>query len=562
MAVNLFISLSLAVVFAVIVSGFMRVLKQPLIVGYIFTGIIVGPYFFNLFSTNEIFETLSQLGIAFLLFMVGMHLNPRAIKEVGKVSLVTGIGQIIFTSIIGFLISLALGFSILVSVYISIALTFSSTIIITKLLYDKKDIDSLYGKIAIGFLIVQDLVAIIILMVVSSYSDGASLNLWTTLLRGLIILFLLFAFSFFVLPKLVKRAAKSSEFLVLFSVGWALAIASLFHYLNFSLEIGALLAGMALSLSPFSAEISSKMKPLRDFFIVLFFIIIGSQIVFLHVAQNILPIILFSLFILIGNPLIVMIIMKYFGYTKRTGFFAGLTVAQISEFSIILVALGVSVGHLTSEILSMVTMIGLITITGSTYLILYSNSIYQRISKYLSIFEKNKINGDKKFLKKNYDSLLFGYNRTGFDILKTLVKLKKNYLVVDFNPDTIAVLKKFKIPSLYGDAEDSELLNELNLDKTELVVSTVPDYKTNILLMEFIRRANPKAVVIMRAENFDEAIELYKKGADYILTPAFLGGEHISKMIDKFKINKKEYEKEKEKHLKRLGEVLKKEKVI
>ena len=562
MAVNLFISLSLAVVFAVIVSGFMRVLKQPLIVGYIFTGIIVGPYFFNLFSTNEIFETLSQLGIAFLLFMVGMHLNPRAIKEVGKVSLVTGIGQIIFTSIIGFLISLALGFSILVSVYISIALTFSSTIIITKLLYDKKDIDSLYGKIAIGFLIVQDLAAIIILMVVSSYSDGASLNLWTTLLRGLIILSLLFAFSFFVLPKLVKRAAKSSEFLVLFSVGWALAIASLFHYLNFSLEIGALLAGMALSLSPFSAEISSKMKPLRDFFIVLFFIIIGSQIVFLHVAQNILPIILFSLFILIGNPLIVMIIIKYFGYTKRTGFFAGLTVAQISEFSIILVALGVSVGHLTSEILSMVTMIGLITITGSTYLILYSNSIYQRISKYLSIFEKKKINGDKKFLKKNYDAILFGYNRTGFDILKTLVKLKKNYLVVDFNPDTIAVLKKFKIPSLYGDAEDSELLNELNLDKTELVVSTVPDYKTNILLMEFIRRANPKAVVIMRAENFDEAIELYKKGADYILTPAFLGGEHISKMIDKFKINKKEYEKEKEKHLKRLGEVLKKEKVI
>jgi len=388
------------------------------------------------------------------------------------------------------------------------------------------------------------------------------LNLWTTLLRGLIILSLLFAFSFFVLPKLVKRAAKSSEFLVLFSVGWALAIASLFHYLNFSLEIGALLAGMALSLSPFSAEISSKMKPLRDFFIILFFIIIGSQIVFLHIAQNILPIILFSLFILIGNPLIVMIIMKYFGYTKRTGFFAGLTVAQISEFSIILVALGVSVGHLTSEILSMVTMIGLITITGSTYLILYSNSIYQRISKYLSIFEKKKINGDKKFLKKNYDALLFGYNRTGFDILKTLVKLKKNYLVVDFNPDTIAVLKKFKIPSLYGDAEDSELLNELNLDKTELVVSTVPDYKTNILLMEFIRRANPKAVVIMRAENFDEAIELYKKGADYILTPAFLGGEHISKMIDKFKINKKEYEKEKEKHLKRLGEVLKKEKVI
>ena len=193
-------------------------------------------------------------------------------------------------------------------------------------------------------------------------------------------------------------------------------------------------------------------------------------------------------------------------------------------------------------------------------MIIYSKELYNYSSKVLSFFWKNNVRENKKLFKRKYDAILFGYNRTGFEILTALTKLKKHYLVVDFNPDTISALNKFRIPSLYGDAEDLEFLNELKLDKIELAISTIPEYETTFLLIESIRLVNPNAVIIVRAENINEALEFYEKGADYVLTPQFLGGEHIAKMIKSIKTNKKGYEKEKEKHLKRINEVLKKDK--
>ena len=195
--------------------------------------------------------------------------------------------------------------------------------------------------------------------------------------------------------------------------------------------------------------------------------------VFGNIGDLIIPAIIFSLFILIGNPLIVMILMGFLGYKKKTGFQAGFTVAQISEFSLILIALGVSVGHLTGEILSLVTIIGLITISGSTYLILYSNKLYPYFSKYLSIFERKKIS-EKEDKYRDYEIVLFGYNRIGYDLLKSFRKLKRKYLVIDYNPDTIQELSKKNIKCRYGDVDDSEFIDELNLTKTKMIVSTIP----------------------------------------------------------------------------------------
>ena len=552
-----FINISLVLIFAVAVSGLMKMLKQPLIIGYILTGILAGPYFLNIISDSVIFGTFAQIGVALLLFTVGLHLNPKIIKEVGKVSLITGIGQVIFTSVAGFLISISFGFSIVSSIYIAIALTFSSTIIIMKLISDKGDIDSVYGKISIGFLIIQDLIAVFILMAVSSSSSNVGFSgfVFGTLIYGILSIFGVFLISWKLFPLILKKIAKSQEFLFLFSIGWCLIIASLFHYLNFSLEIGALIAGIALSTTHYSNEISSKMRPLRDFFIVLFFIVIGSQMVMTDVSTNIFPIIIFSLFILIGNPFIVMVLMGLLGYTKRTGFLAGLTVAQISEFSIILVSLGVVVGHLTSEILSLVTVIGLITIAGSTYLITYSNWIYSKVSKYLGIFEKKKIHM-KRSTKNNYDSILFGYNRIGFSILKSLKKINKKYLVVDFNPDTINSLKKFNIPAIYGDVYDMDFLKDLPLNKIELAVSTIPELETNELLIESIRERNKKAIIILRAHTIEDALKLYEAGANYVLTPHFLGGEYVAKMIKNSKSDDKHYSGERDKHIEMLKGIL------
>lgn len=558
---EVFIKLSIVLILAVGVTAIMRILKQPLIIGYIITGIIVGPYFLDLIAENETVGTFAKLGIALLLFMVGLRLNPKVIKEVGIVSLITGVGQVIFTSVIGFVIAIALGFNTITSFYIAMALTFSSTIIIMKLLSDKGDLNTLYGKIAVGFLIIQDLIAIFVLMAISSFSSSSDVSslFFETFLMGIVAIVLLFLFSFFVLPFVIKLVARSQEFLFLFSLSWALALASLFQYLNFSIEIGALLAGVALSMSPYENEISAKMKPLRDFFIVMFFIVLGSQMILGDVGQQIVPIALFSLFILIGNPLIVMVLMGFLGYKKRTSFLAGLTVAQISEFSFILIALGITVGHISKDTLSLITVVGLITIAGSTYMINYSNKIYPFLSKYLDVFERKKTR-NQKVTDKEYNTILFGYNRIGFGILRSLKKLKRGYLVVDFNPDVISTLSKFRIPNVYGDAYDSDFLGELPLGKAKLIISTIPDSETNLLLVEAVKKINSKAIIIVRANQVEDAFTLYKKGADYVLTPHFIGGDYISKMIEEFKSDPKDYKKEKDKHIKTLKEIIERQK--
>jgi len=534
---DIFIQFGLIVLVVLILSGIMRILKQPLIIGYIISGIILGPFFLNFISGNQTINFFSEIGVALLLFIVGLHLSPKVIKEVGKISLITGIGQIVFTSIGGFLIGIVFGFSWLVSLYISIALTFSSTIIIMKLLSDKEALEKLYGKISIGFLLVQDLVAIIILIVISSLSTAGNPGniLLFTSLKGLGIIVILAPISYFVLPKLSNFFAKSQEFLFVFSITWGLGLAALFFYAGFSIEVGALIAGIVLSISPYSYEISSKLKPLRDFFIISFFLILGSQMVFGNISNFIVPIIVFSLFILIGNPLIVMILMGIFGYNKKTGFMAGLTVAQISEFSLILVALGVKVGHLSQEILSLVTLIGLITIGGSTYMIMYSDKIYPRISKLLTVFEKKKL-CKKEIPKKEYQYILLGYNRIGYSILKAFSKLTKDYVVIDFDPKTINELKTQKAPCIYRDVEDVEFLEELNLKKAKVIVSTIPEKETNLFLLREFKKRNTN-IVILTARQISDALELYKAGADYVILPHFLGGEYVSKMIEKAQAN-------------------------
>ncbi|MFT4261287.1 MAG: cation:proton antiporter [Candidatus Woesearchaeota archaeon] len=545
---SIFIEISLIIFLAVIVSAVMNYLKQPLLIGYIITGILVSPYLLNLTTSSGILEIFAEIGIALLLFMVGIHLNPKIIKDVGKISLITGLGQVIFTSLIGFLFLIALSFTFVQSIYIAIALTFSSTIIIIKLLSDKGDMDSLYGKIAMGFLIVQDIVAMILLMVISASSQTGSLSsiIMETLFLGTGIILLFLLFGYYLLPDYLNKIAKNQEYLLLFSIAWCLLAASLFYYLNFSIEVGALLAGITLAMSPYRHEISSVLKPLRDFFIFIFFIYLGSSMVFSSISNYILPIIFLSLFILIGNVLIVLILMTRMGYSSRTGFLAGLTVAQISEFSLILVALGVRVGHLTVEILSFVTIIGLITIAGSTYMILYSHKILPVIHPFIKKFEKKNLKDQNYEDKKSFKIVLFGANRMG-QILLNSIKNKSNILIVDFDPNKILDLKQKGYNALYGDITDIELIKALDFSKTKIIISTVPGYENNSLLKNYAQNKNLE--VIVTATNKNEALHLYEEGFDYVILPHYVAGIKIAKLLKENKLNAKNIKKFKEKQL-------------
>jgi Kef-type K+ transport system membrane component KefB/Trk K+ transport system NAD-binding subunit len=533
-----FSELGIILLIAILVTIIIRALKQPLIIGYIITGILISPHVLNIVSMNDSVATFSNIGVALLLFLVGLNLNPKIIKDVGKVSLFTGLGQVLFTTCLAFFITRAFGFSLIVSGYVAVAVSFSSTIIIMKLLSDKGDTESLYGRIAIGFLIVQDLIAVLILIVISSTSNGMDFATlaFETIFKGLLLMGILYLIGVYILPKLIKSIAKSQEFLLLFSIGWCMVTATFFYIMGFSLEIGALFAGFLLSFSPYRFEIGSKLKPLRDFFLVLFFILLGSELVFSNVMGYILPIIILSLIVLIGNPLIVMFIMGFMGYTKKNSFLAGLTVAQISEFSLILIALGVKLNHLSIEILSMMAIIALITIAGSTYFIMYANKIYPKISGLLSIFEKkgNKIDEHKYHKHKKYDIILFGYNRTGYDLMEAFKRIRKKFLVIDYNPEIIIQLAREGINCIYGDASDLDLLNEINFKDAKMIVSTIRDLETDLLLIKKIRECNKKSIIIAVAHQIDESLLLYDEGATYVIMPHFLGGHHTATMIEEY----------------------------
>jgi len=560
--INPFIQFGLIILVVLGVSIIIRLLKQPLIIGYILSGILVGPFFLNLIQGGETLNVFSEMGIAFLLFIVGLHLSPKVIREVGPVAFITGIGQIVFTAAIGYFIALWMGFPSLTSVYIAGALTFSSTIIILKILSDKDALDKLYGKISVGFLLVQDFVAILVLIIISSISSeagssGAGSVFLFTLLKGFGAVIVLFPLSYYALPKLSNFFAKSQEFLFVFAISWGFGLSVLFLYAGFSIEVGALIAGVLLSFAPYSCEISSKLKPLRDFFLISFFIILGSRMIFTNISALIIPTIVFSLLVIIGNPFIVMFLMGRMRYSKKTSFMSGLTVAQIGEFSLIFVALGVKFGHVSQEILSFITLISLFTIFGCTYLIMYSERIYKKFSRVLTIFERKKIE-EKEIPKENYKYILLGYNRIGFSVIKAFTKITKNFLVVDYNPDVVKELQEKGINAVYGDVDDSEFLGELRVDKASVIVSTVPEKETNKLILEFINRNKMKPILLLTGRQIEDALELYAAGANYVILPHFLGGEYTEKLIEHAKDNKEDYKKERQKELRILKERLEK----
>jgi len=554
---QIFVQLGIILLAAFVVAYFLRLFKQPLIIGYIIAGVILSSFFIKVGASNEIINVLSQFGVAFLLFIVGLHLNPKIIKEIGISSLFLGLIQIIITFGLSFLIAFKLlGFDTIASCYIGLALAFSSTIIIMKLLSDNQQLDSLFGKISIGVLIVQDLVAVAALIIISSVSGGLKsfdFNI-EGILIGLGLIIGLFLIGYFALPKFTKKIAKSQELLFLFSICWCFIVGAIFSFIGFSVEIGALIAGVILSISPYATEISAKIKPLRDFFVIVFFIILGSKIQLSNFWKIIVNALIFSGIALILKPIILMWSMKLFNYTKRTNFLVGVTLSQISEFSIIVISLGITLNHLSQEIFDTIILTLIFTILISSYLIIYSNQIYYRVSNFLNLFEKKSVRKkyENRLLKKEYEIILFGYNRIGFSILNSLRRMKKDYLIVDFNPEVINNLEKFGVPALYGDAFDLELLGDLPLDKSKIIISTIPDVETNDLLMERVREINKNAIVILRAHTIEDALHLYEEGASYVLTPHFLGGEYVAKMIEDSGIKIKDYESEKKKHIKML----------
>lgn len=533
------IILSLAALFGAV--G--QILKQPLIVMFIALGILVGPSVLDLVKSKENIHLLAEIGIAILLFIVGLKLDLRIIQSVGKVALLTGIGQVVFTSLFGYFIGLGLGFSSLHSFYLAVALTFSSTIIIVKLLSDKKEIDSLHGQIAIGVLIVQDIVVILIMIILSTMrqSDNTTIaqDIIRTIFSGLFLLFIALAAMKWMIPKLSAFLAKSQELLTLFAIAWAVFLATVGELVGFSGEVGAFLAGVSLASSDFKDTISSRLVSLRDFLLLFFFVNLGSNLDLSVIGNQANAALVFSFFVLIGNPVIVLIIMGTMGYRKRTSFLAGLTVAQISEFSLIFAGLGLEIGHINDEVLGLITLIGLITIGLSTYLILYSNNIYEFISPALNIFQRERAFRENTELpqSRKYDVIIIGLGRFGNRLSEMLDEHPNiKYLGVDFDPVVVKAWHEKEKNITYGDMEDPELLEQIPFKRSKVIISTVPDYHHSKQLVKALRTANYKGEVYLTALNEKDYEMLSSFGPDQVIIPQKMAAvnfyySHLEKLL-------------------------------
>ncbi|WP_405235091.1 cation:proton antiporter [Lentisalinibacter orientalis] len=529
-----FTEIAALLVLAAGVGSIGLLLRQPLIVSFIAVGLLAGPSVLDLVRSEPQITLLSQLGIAVLLFLVGIKLDIKLIRTLGTVSLMTGLGQVLFTSLFGFLIGLALGLDAVTSLYVAVALTFSSTIIIVKLLSDKREIDSLHGQIALGFLIVQDLVVVFAMIALSAIGMGGGEHGGSSVVRVLVSSLALVAvvviFVRYIADPLIEKLAQAPELLLVFAIAQAALFAAAGDLAGLGKEVGGLLAGISLASTPYRETIAARLAPLRDFLLLFFFIALGSALDLSVLGSNIFAAVVFSLFVLIGNPLIVLAIMGGMGYRKRTGFLAGLTVAQISEFSLIFIAMGVSLGHVASDALGLVTLVGLVTIAVSTYMITYSHHLYAVFEPALGVFERRNTPAEpaegQGHGKGRYEVIIFGLGRFGTAIGMRLDNMGISVLGVDFNPVAVRRWHALGLEAEYGDASDPEFLATLPLERSGWLVSTMPVQPTGLsyedvqeTLLQVSRSAGFRGRIAVTSHKQTDSDELRKAGADLVLEP-------------------------------------------
>jgi Kef-type K+ transport system membrane component KefB len=517
-------------------------LRQPVLIAYIVVGIAVGPAGFGLVTAHDQIDLLAQVGVAVLLFAVGLKLDLHHIRHIGPVALATGLGQLTFTIVIGFALVLALGKGAMEALYVAVALTFSSTIIIVKLLSDKRELDSLHGRIAVGFLIVQDLAVVIAMMSMSALSStgadepssagwvGVLLSLGWRLAAAAAAMYVLMRW---VLPALVAAMARSQELLLVFAIAWGVALAALGEWAGFSKEAGAFLAGFSLASTPYREAMNARLTGIRDFLLLFFFIELGAKLELSSLGAEAMPAIVLSLFVLIGNPLIVMAIMGYMGYRRRTGFMAGLTVAQISEFSIVFVAMGITLGHVGVQALSLTTLVGLVTITVSTYMILYAQPLYERLAPWLRIFERQR--PFREIAAESQDAsgyaaqaIVFGLGRYGSRLFEQLRADGVDAVGVDFDPETVRELQGRGLPVLFGDGEDPDFLETLPLRQVRWVITTFPQWESNRALLHALNTAQYSGKVVGAVRDAAHGRALAEAGVTQILNPFDDAADHAA----------------------------------
>ncbi len=533
---NIFLQFALVLSISCIFGFLLYRLKLPLVVAYLLSGVALSSL--SIFSTGhaEIFTFLPELGIAFVLFLIGMELDLRELKTLGIPIIVVSLGQILISSLAGYAIAGALGFTTYEAILMGIGLSFSSTVVIIKLLLEKRDLTSLYGKLSVGILLIEDLVAILVLMVISVGSSTfhlglqQSLPLLTLVVKALGLFLLTYILSKYVLERVFKAVAKSVELLFLTAVTWCFLFTSLAVISGFSVVIGAFLAGVALASSPYHLQIQSKVKPLRDFFVTLFFVYLGLQAKWSDFATNLTPILIFTLYALFMKPIVAFLLVGIFGFRKHTIFQTGINLSQISEFSLVILLVGVQMKLTSPTSLSVMAAVAVSSIILSSIIISFSDKIFRLVKPFISLFEhSSRIHFLEINKEESYEEhiIVIGAHRVGGPVVDYLRKSNIPTVVLDFNPHVVDSLRQKGVNVVYGDVGDEDVITILQLEKAKLVLCTATDIEDNEMILAACKKHHMKGTIILRANDLETAQSLKKLGADYVILPEQVSGDFL-----------------------------------
>lgn len=533
------VELVLVFVVAVLIGILFRYFGLPSIIGHVLSGFILGLSGLISHPSLEVLEVFGTLGVTLLLFLVGLEMKWTDVRKVGKEAVHLFLGQTILLVVIYALFGIfAVGFSTLPAILFAIAMTFSSTIVVVKVLSEKKELTSYSGRLSLGILLLQDILAIGVLVFLPSISKGVNISDFGFLLAKLIVLVLLVnVVGHWFINLLMKHVVRTAEDLVLFSLAWfALVVYGSVRLLGVSPEIGGLLAGLSLSTSWGHFEIVSKIRVLRDVFLTLFFVMLGFHVGLGGVNWQL--VLVFIPMILVVKFLISHMVSRIVGLSGRNAILMGINMTQISEFGLVVMAAGLTAGLWEEPIVKAFTLSGLFSMAASTVLISNSEKLSNKIQKLSSLLfnfkGKNKI---EKVLHKDH-VVLFGGDRSGKSILTFLNKTDEKTLIVDFNPNVVAEMKRRGESVMFADATDPDTLELCNISEAKLIISTIKNISDSLALLSELKKYNILVPVIADAESVAHAKELYEAGVSYVIFPHFVSGWHMGQVIRKFNLDK------------------------
>ena len=521
---TLLLDLGFMVVTAAVFAFLGKLIKMPSIVAYILAGMALGPVF-GVVELDHSLELISELGVALLLFLVGLELSLQKIKDLGRVAFILGGVQVLLTSVGGFGIATLMGFGLMESVFLAATVTFSSTVVVIKLLDQKGATGRLFGRIAISLFLAQDIVVIIGLTILSGLGSGESIDL-SAMAQGLgmafggmlVLLFVSLLAARYALPRPFAWAARSPDTVFIWALCWCFLVVLLAHQFHLSLEIGAFLAGIAIAQLPIHEDLHRRLHPLMTFFVAVFLVTLGIKLD-LSVLGEIWKYVLgLSVFVILAKPLIVFTILNRLRYSEYTAFQTAVASGQVSEFAFILLGLGAAAGLIESTVVSLGGLVGILTIAISSYLIIYSELLYEFFQRFhLLTFFKAKQEPDVEVLH-SYEGhvIVVGMNALGRELVKQLTLRGETVLAIDTDPRKLEGL--VAATTLIGNVEYESMVEEISLPKARLVISALQIEDTNHLLAYRCRSAGvPCAIHAFDISVVDDLLEL---DTAYMFMPA------------------------------------------